>query len=103
MWWRNPQRDASSGPPSFTSSAAGTLPLSRVGDHLLRAGIVRASRNELEPRALAITPAELPGRPSIREDDVGSEVVRAANEGRADAVGVDRHAAGLELADLLDG
>ena len=40
------------------------------------------------------------GRPSTI-DDVGGEVVRAADQRRPDAVGVDRHAGRLEGADPL--
>ena len=42
------------------------------------------------------------GWPSVTTMSRG-EVVRAADQRRADAVGVDRHAVALELADLLDG
>src|SRR2546429_3884391 len=40
---------------------------------------------------------------SVGQHDVGGEVVRAADQRGADAVGVDGNASLLELADLLDG
>ena len=50
--------------------------------------------------------ASMTGRPlrtgsAVDEHDVGGEVVVAPDQRRADAVGVDRHARGLELADPL--
>src|SRR3954463_9588777 len=46
--------------------------------------------------------AGLRARPAVHLDDVGREVVVAAQQRRAHAVGVDRDAAGLEVADLVD-
>ena len=48
------------------------------------------------------TAADLRRREAVREDDVGGEVVVAADERRADAVGVDRDVLRLELADPVD-
>src|SRR5437660_3191307 len=63
----------------------------------------RKSLDELEPLVRAEAAADLRRLAPVCEHDVGGEVVRAADERRADAVRVDRHAPLLELADLLDG
>src|ERR671937_1933780 len=63
----------------------------------------RLSLDELEPGVRAEPAPRLRGGAAVREDDVCGEVVRAANQRRAHAVGVDRHAALLELTDLLGG
>src|SRR3954468_18276928 len=47
--------------------------------------------------------AGLRARPAVHLDDVGREVVVAAQQRRAHAVGVDWHAALLEGRDLVDG
>src|SRR5205823_12149487 len=57
--------------------------------------------DELDARVGAEAPAHLGGGASVRHDDVGREVVLAADQGRTDAVGVDRNAAALELTDPL--
>ena len=45
----------------------------------------------------------LPPGPAVDHHHVGREVVRAADQRGADAVGVDRHVLGLELADAVGG
>src|SRR5205807_7435574 len=61
------------------------------------------SLDELESRVRPETAAGLGRRAAVREDDVGGEVVRAADQRRADAVGINGNAPLLELADLLRG
>src|SRR5262249_58512495 len=46
--------------------------------------------------------ADLCSRPTVREHDVAREVVLAADQRRADAVGVHRHARLLKRADPVD-
>src|SRR5919109_104241 len=58
-------------------------------------------KHELEARVGPVRPADLGRGQSVGEDDVGGEVVLAANERRADAVRVDGHLAMLEGTDLL--
>src|SRR6185369_7183473 len=56
----------------------------------------------LEPRVRAVAAADLRGGLAVGQDDVAGEVVRAADQRRADAVGVNRDALLLERADLVD-
>src|SRR5438105_6895926 len=60
----------------------------------------QGSRHRLEPRVLAVAAPDLRRRLPVGDHDVAGEVVGAADERRADAIGVDRHALVLELADL---
>src|SRR4051794_6054577 len=60
-----------------------------------------ASGNRLEAWVGGGLAADLRVRLAVDEDDVGGEVVRPADQRRADAVRVDRHALRLELADAL--
>src|ERR1035437_3417876 len=62
-----------------------------------------ALRDELEPRVLAMAAPELRRRPPVGHPDAARKIFRAANERRADAVRVDRHASLLELGDLRNG
>src|SRR5438874_11519128 len=64
--------------------------------------IASRSRHELEPRARLESATDLRRRTPVGEDDVRGEVIRAADERRADAVRVHRHALLFEVADLLD-
>src|SRR5690349_14970694 len=66
-------------------------------------GWMSMSGDELEARVVAVVASDLRRREAVRDDDVAGEVVGAADERRADAVGVDRHVVILELADLLGG
>jgi len=66
-----------------------------------RAGVT--GWTSLQPRVVAQPPPELAGRLPVRHDDVGGEVVGAADERGADAVGVHRDAPLLEVTDLLHG
>ena len=54
------------------------------------------SDDALEPRVGPLPAPDLRAGPAVDHDDVGREVVGAADQRRADAVGVDRHAVGLE-------
>src|SRR5712692_3666188 len=74
------------------ASTTSLLPTARVEP--------RPLRDRLEPRILAVVPSHLRRRHPVRDHDVAREIVRAANERRADAVGVDRDALVLEFADL---
>src|SRR6266508_4328408 len=58
-------------------------------------------KHQLHPRVGPVPAADLRGRKAVRQDDVRGEVVLAANQRRADAVGVDGDTPGLELADAL--
>src|SRR4029078_1993770 len=60
------------------------------------------SRDELEALVRPVRAPDLGGRTSVGENDVRSEVVRATDERRPDAVRADRDALRLELADLVD-
>src|SRR6185437_13386172 len=51
----------------------------------------------LEARVGRVGAADLGARAPVQQDDVGGEVVLAADERGADAVGVDGHVGGLEL------
>src|SRR5258706_5957635 len=60
----------------------------------------------LDPFEAGIWPvgaSDFRDRLAVDQDDVGGEVVLPTQERRADAVGVDRHLASLELADPLRG
>ena len=57
----------------------------------------------LEARVRAVLAPDLRARPAVDHHDVGGEVVGAADQRRADAVGVDGHAGRLERADALGG
>src|SRR4051812_11684202 len=59
--------------------------------------------NRLQPGVRPQLAADLAGGPTVGHHDIGGEVVRAADQRRADAVRVDRHAGGLELADAVGG
>src|SRR5437764_8164407 len=61
------------------------------------------SFDELQARIRPIAAPRLRRGPAVGEDDIGREIVGAADQRRADPVGVDTNAAGLELANLLDG
>src|SRR5581483_4440934 len=63
----------------------------------------RMLRDGLETRVLAESPPELAGRAPVRQDHVGREIVRPADQRGAHAVRIHRHAALLERADLLGG
>src|SRR5205085_12328881 len=57
--------------------------------------------DRFETRIWPVAAADLRARPAVDHHDVGREVVLAAQERRADAVGVDRYPQPLELADLV--
>src|SRR5437867_4133188 len=60
-------------------------------------------RDDLEPRIRPLRAPDLRHRPALDANDVGGEVVRTAQQRRADAVHVRRNARTLEGADLVDG
>src|SRR5688500_2492058 len=62
-----------------------------------------ALSHELEARVRAVAAADLCGRAPVGHDDVRGEVVLAADQRRADAVGVDGDALPFECLDLVDG
>ena len=68
-----------------------------------RARALRAAgqRTRAEARVRAVLAPDLRARPAVDHHDVGGEVVGAADQRRADAVGVDGHARRLEGADAL--
>src|SRR3954451_3766288 len=74
-----------------------------------RAGALRAPRpggrgrlaDRLEPRVGPVLTPDLRARAAVDQHDVGGEVVGAADQRRADPVGVDRHLRRLEGADPL--
>src|SRR5215204_4924761 len=88
---------------SHVSAAPGTDPkMSTMVS--TRASIGREAvglKHRLHPRGRPVPAADLRGRQTVRQDDVRSEVVLAANQRRADPVGVDGDAPVLELADAL--
>src|SRR3954469_17135859 len=65
--------------------------------------IAEALRGPLEPLVGAVLAPDLRARLALHQHDIGGEVVRAAQEGRADPVRVDGHAVPLELADAVGG
>src|SRR3954467_13393775 len=60
-------------------------------------------RDALEARVRPRPAADLRRGLTVRDHDVGREVVRPADQRRADAVGVDGDVTGLEFGDLLRG
>src|SRR5438067_13862000 len=62
-----------------------------------------ASGDELEARIRPEPAPDLCRRTTVGHDDIRGEVGRAADQRRADPVGVDGHAAALERPDLLRG
>ena len=67
--------------------ARSDTPIEEVaGDRRFGSGLV----DQLEPGILAVATPDLRGRAAVGDDDVGGEVVLAADERRADAVRVDR-------------
>src|SRR5260221_12951977 len=58
--------------------------------------------DELTPLAGAVAPADLCRRAAVGEHDVPREVVLAADQRRADTIGIDRHALLLEGTDPID-
>ena len=80
----------------------------RVGERQAPARLPRPARraqplDAAQARVRAVLAPDLPARAAVDHHDVGREVVRAADQRGADAVGVDRHAVGLERADALGG
>src|SRR4051794_13774791 len=63
--------------------------------------LARSSRHRFEPRVLAKPAADLCRRLAVCDHDVSGEIVRAADERRADAVRVHGDTLLLEEADLL--
>src|SRR5512132_1773646 len=88
---------------SHVSAAPGTDP--RMSTILsTRASIGREAielKHQLHPWVRPVPAADLRGGEAVRQDDVRREVVLAPDQRRADPVGVNRNAPGLELTDAL--
>src|SRR6266545_6064977 len=88
---------------SHVSAAPGNDPrMSTILSTLALIGRERIDlKHRLQPWVGPEPAADLRGRQAVRQDDVRGEVVLAADQRRADPVGVDGNTSGLELADAL--
>src|SRR3954451_9419043 len=84
---------------SWTSASVAA----RIWTSLASAISIRSLGDRLQPRIGPQLAADLGGWHALEADDVGGEVEGAAQQRRADAVGVDRSAGLLEALDLLGG
>src|SRR4051812_46388575 len=84
---------------SWTSASVAA----RIWMSLASAITIRSLGDRLQPRIGPQLAADLCARLTLEADDVGREVEGAAQERRADAVGVDRRPGLLEALDLLGG